>query len=57
MSTPPTPDTVRQYIEAWGAMGALCGIHRSVARVHALLLAHGAELGREWASELKRHYR
>jgi HTH-type transcriptional regulator, glycine betaine synthesis regulator len=33
------PDTVRQFVEAWGAMGALWGINRSVARVHALLMA------------------
>jgi DNA-binding transcriptional regulator GbsR (MarR family) len=33
------PDTVQQFVEAWGAMGALWGINRSVARVHALLMA------------------
>lgn len=33
------PDTVREFVEAWGAMGALWGINRSVARVHALLMA------------------
>lgn len=32
-------DTVRQFVEAWGAMGALWGVNRSVARVHALLMA------------------
>ncbi len=32
-------DTVQQFVEAWGAMGALWGINRSVARVHALLMA------------------
>jgi DNA-binding transcriptional regulator GbsR (MarR family) len=32
-------DTVHQFVEAWGAMGALWGINRSVARVHALLMA------------------
>ncbi len=44
MSPQPTPDGVRPFIEAWGAMGALCGIHRSVARVHALLMATEAPL-------------
>lgn len=33
------PDTVAEFVEAWGAMGALWGINRSVARVHALLMA------------------
>ncbi len=37
--TRPAPDTVQQFVEAWGAMGALWGINRSVARVHALLMA------------------
>ena len=32
-------DTVRSFVEAWGAMGSLWGINRSVARVHALLMA------------------
>jgi DNA-binding transcriptional regulator GbsR (MarR family) len=32
-------DTVHQFVEAWGSMGALWGINRSVARVHALLMA------------------
>ncbi len=35
----PTIETARQFVEAWGAMGALWGINRSVARVHALLMA------------------
>lgn len=30
---------VQQFIDAWGAMGTLWGINRSVARVHALLMA------------------
>lgn len=34
-----TADPIREFIEAWGAMGALWGINRSVARVHALLMA------------------
>jgi len=36
----PTPtDTAQRFVEAWGAMGSLWGINRSVARVHALLMA------------------
>jgi len=35
----PRSDTVQRFVEAWGAMGALWGINRSVARVHALLMA------------------
>jgi DNA-binding transcriptional regulator GbsR (MarR family) len=34
-----TPDRVQTFVEAWGAMGSLWGINRSVARVHALLMA------------------
>lgn len=34
------PDTVHRFVEAWGAMGSLWGINRSVARVHALLMAN-----------------
>src|SRR5512146_1280447 len=40
----PTTDTVQQFVEAWGSMGALWGINRSVARVHALLMATDAPL-------------
>lgn len=29
----------QRFVEAWGAMGSLWGINRSVARVHALLMA------------------
>lgn len=32
-------DSLAAFIEAWGAMGALWGVNRSVARVHALLMA------------------
>jgi DNA-binding transcriptional regulator GbsR (MarR family) len=32
-------EATRRFVEAWGAMGALWGINRSVARVHALLMA------------------
>jgi HTH-type transcriptional regulator, glycine betaine synthesis regulator len=45
MTTP--SDTVQQFVEAWGAMGALWGINRSVARVHALLMATEASLSLE----------
>ncbi len=37
--SPLKPDTLREFVEAWGAMGSLWGINRSVARVHALLMA------------------
>ena len=33
------PDARDRFVEAWGAMGSLWGINRSVARVHALLMA------------------
>jgi DNA-binding transcriptional regulator GbsR (MarR family) len=39
MTKQESPDTVQQFVEAWGAMGALWGINRSVAKVHALLMA------------------
>lgn len=38
--SPAKSDVVRQFVEAWGAMGSLWGINRSVARVHALLMAN-----------------
>ncbi len=34
------PDARARFVEAWGAMGSLWGINRSVARVHALLMAN-----------------
>jgi DNA-binding transcriptional regulator GbsR (MarR family) len=37
---PLATETVRRFVEAWGAMGSLWGINRSVARVHALLMAN-----------------
>ncbi len=37
--SPLKPDTLKEFVEAWGAMGSLWGINRSVARVHALLMA------------------
>jgi HTH-type transcriptional regulator, glycine betaine synthesis regulator len=44
-------DTVHQFVEAWGAMGALWGINRSVARVHALLMANEAPLSLDEIAE------
>jgi len=44
-------DTVRQFVEAWGAMGALWGVNRSVARVHALLMATEEPLSLEEIAE------
>ena len=48
---PISTDTVQQFVEAWGAMGALWGINRSVARVHALLMATEGHLSLEEISE------
>lgn len=44
---PMKPETVRRFVEAWGAMGSLWGINRSVARVHALLMANEEPLSLE----------
>jgi DNA-binding transcriptional regulator GbsR (MarR family) len=44
-------DTVQQFVDAWGAMGALWGINRSVARVHALLMATEAPLSLDEIAE------
>jgi DNA-binding transcriptional regulator GbsR (MarR family) len=44
-------DTVQQFVEAWGAMGALWGINRSVARVHALLMATEGHLSLDEIAE------
>jgi DNA-binding transcriptional regulator GbsR (MarR family) len=44
-------DTVQQFVEAWGAMGALWGINRSVARVHALLMATDGHLSLDEIAE------
>ncbi len=41
------PDTLQRFVEAWGAMGSLWGINRSVARVHALLMANEKPLSLE----------
>jgi len=39
------------FVESWGSMGALWGINRSMARIHALLLATREPLGLEEISE------
>jgi DNA-binding transcriptional regulator GbsR (MarR family) len=41
------PESLQRFVEAWGAMGSLWGINRSVARVHALLMASEAPLSLE----------
>jgi DNA-binding transcriptional regulator GbsR (MarR family) len=38
--SPMPAETQQRFVEAWGAMGSLWGINRSVARVHALLMAN-----------------
>jgi len=40
-----------KFIESWGSMGALWGINRSMARIHALLLATREPLGLEEITE------
>ncbi|HEX9399435.1 MAG TPA: MarR family transcriptional regulator, partial [Anaeromyxobacter sp.] len=45
------PDTVKSFVEAWGAMGSLWGINRSVARVHALLMASEEPISLEEIAE------
>jgi DNA-binding transcriptional regulator GbsR (MarR family) len=37
--TASAPDAVERFIESWGTLGSLWGINRSVARIHALLIA------------------
>lgn len=39
------------FVESWGSMGALWGINRSMARIHALLLATREPLGLEEISD------
>ena len=38
------PKDINQFIEAWGAMGVLWGINRSMARVHAFLLMQSSSI-------------
>jgi DNA-binding transcriptional regulator GbsR (MarR family) len=40
-----------RFIDAWGAMGAVWGINRSVARVHALLMASDGPVGLDEIAE------
>lgn len=45
---------LEQFVESWGSMGALWGINRSMARVHALLIVSTEPLGLdEIAQQLK----
>ena len=44
-------EAVQRFVEAWGAMGSLWGISRSVARVHALLMAHEEPLSLDEIAE------
>jgi DNA-binding transcriptional regulator GbsR (MarR family) len=37
--------TVDRFVESWGSMGVLWGINRSMARIHALLIASAEPLG------------
>ena len=37
-------ESLERFVEAWGGMGALWGINRSMARVHALLIASAEPL-------------
>ncbi len=46
-----TPESEERFIEAWGAMGALWGINRSVARCHALLMVSEEPLALEEIAE------
>jgi DNA-binding transcriptional regulator GbsR (MarR family) len=51
MTSPMSPETVQRFVEAWGAMGSLWGINRSVARVHALLMASDEPVSLEEIAE------
>ncbi|MFO8175107.1 MAG: hypothetical protein R6T96_12540 [Longimicrobiales bacterium] len=44
-------NTKARFVESWGSMGALWGINRSMARIHALLLATREPLGLEEITE------
>ncbi len=39
------PQAVERFVESWGSMGVLWGINRSMARIHALLIASEEPLG------------
>jgi DNA-binding transcriptional regulator GbsR (MarR family) len=45
------PEALARFVEAWGAMGALWGINRSVARVHALLMGSAEPLSLDEIAE------
>ena len=49
--SPMRTDTAQRFVEAWGAMGSLWGINRSVARVHALLMASEEPISLEEIAE------
>ena len=44
-------DNRSQFVESWGSMGVMWGINRSMARIHALLLATKEPLGLEEITE------
>ena len=44
-------ESQERFVDAWGAMGALWGINRSVARVHALLMASDAPVSLDEIAE------
>jgi len=43
--------SVQRFVDAWGSMGTLWGINRSVARVHALLMASEGPVSLEEIAE------
>ncbi len=47
-------ETVERFVDSWGEMGMLWGVNRSIARIHALLIASQGPLSLdEIASRLK----
>ncbi len=46
-----TPEAVQKLVDSWGAMGVLWGINRSMARVHALLIASDEPLSLDEIAE------
>ena len=44
-------ESIERFVESWGSMGVLWGINRSMACVHALLLASEQPLGLDDISE------
>jgi DNA-binding transcriptional regulator GbsR (MarR family) len=49
--SPMKPESQERFVDAWGAMGALWGINRSVARVHALLMGSEAPVSLDEIAE------